>query len=126
MAKAMAALRAMLKPMREMALRRSREAPAVGIHGRGVGELQQPRGQRGLGAHDAHHVFDVDLLVGQRAAHARGDVRETRQVDLLAGELHVERFDQARQFRLARVGGTLRRRRQFDHVEAHKSGNVCD
>jgi hypothetical protein len=121
MAKAIAALRAMLKPMREMAVRRSAKRRPPGFRAAELASCSRRACQRRLGAHDAHHELDVHLLVGQRAAHARGHVRKTRQVDLFARQFDVQRLDQARQFRLARVRGTLRRR-HWNHVETHGFG----
>ena len=86
----------MLKPMREIAVRRSFEALAARIQRRRVRELQQPRRQRRLGADDLHHVLDFHLFVGQRAAHAHGHVGKARQVDLLARELDVSESTKAR------------------------------
>ena len=66
---------------------------------------------------DAHDVIDDDLVIGERLAHAHGDIGEARQVDLLARQLDGQRFDQARGIAATpggRTGARVRQRRNPD------------
>ncbi len=110
MAKAIVALRAMLKPMREMALRRSVKRLPLGFRAAEFASCSRRAASAGSALTMRTTRSDVDQFVGQRAAYARGHFGKARQVDLLTGKLDVQRFDEACQFRLARVRGTLRRR----------------
>ena len=55
---------------------------AAAIQGGGVREREHARGESGFGTDDACDLLDGHMLIRERLAHAHGDVRKRRQLDL--------------------------------------------
>ena len=99
----------MLKPMREIAVRRSVRRLPLALSAAEFASCSRRAASAGsaLMTRTTWSMSTSSLV--ERLAHAHGDVGKARQVDLLARELDGQRFDQAR--RIAAAPGALNWRR---------------